>query len=464
MLFSTLKSFALLALAAFAAAAPAPAHHPKFKHHTQRGLAPLVVSGKSIPGKYIVVLKRSVDDAQLMGHYLWLAATLKQQKALDGEPADVLEKDFDIRGVFKGYSGRFSQATLELLRANPFVSHIEQDQVVSVDYVVDDVSAQGLVKQTDAPWGLSRISHKGLPKDPASQAEYIHRDDVGEGVTAYVIDTGVSVNHVDFEGRATWGVTVPANDADIDGNGHGTHVAGTIAGKRFGVAKKAKIVAVKVLRSNGSGTLSDVVKGVEWVVDRHLAQVSQAVRSGKAKTSVKSVANMSLGGGSSPALDKAVDAAVESGIHFAVAAGNSGDDACDYSPAASEQAVTVGATTSSDTMAYFSNHGRCTDIYGPGYNILSTWIGTNNATAILSGTSMASPHTAGVLAALTSLGDFDTYSPADLKKHLVENLATKDVVKGIPSWAGGDNKLLFLEEASADDETDAKAGDQVVFA
>ncbi|KAJ3217363.1 serine protease [Dinochytrium kinnereticum] len=468
MLFTTLKSIAVLLLAGSAAALPSSHRHHR-KPSTSSHFAPLLkTTGKAIKDKYIVVLKEGMDEGAMVGHYLWLAETLTMANAFSEEVLDVLDRTFDVggNGVFRGYSGTFSLQTLALLRANPMVAHVEQDQIISVDYHKESVRvSEGLVTQKDAPWGLARISHKDLPKDAEKQSEYIFKEDVGEGVTAYVIDTGVYVAHSDFEGRAKWGITIPKGDQDIDGNGHGTHVAGTIAGKRYGVAKNAKIVAVKVLRSNGSGTLSDVIKGVEWVVGRHLAEVAAAEARGKS-SKVKSVANMSLGGGSSPGLDRAVNVAVESGIHFAVAAGNSGDDACDYSPAASELAVTVGATTSADTMAYFSNHGRCTDIYGPGYNILSTWIGSPNATATISGTSMASPHTAGVLAALASFNDFETYSPADLKKHLIEKLAHKDVVKGIPNWAGGDNRLLFLEENSVDapeEEEEEEEEDEKVF-
>jgi cerevisin len=230
------------------------------------------------------------------------------------------------------------------------------------------------------------------PTDEETLAEYIYKDSVGTGVTAYVIDTGINIKHVDFEGRAIWGATIPDGDPDVDGNGHGTHCAGTIAGKRFGVAKNATVVAVKVLRSNGSGTLSDVAKGVEWVVEQHKEKELQAIASGHSKSKVKSVANMSLGGGKSVFLDKVVDAAVDAGVFFAVAAGNSGDDACDYSPAASVNAITVGATTSADSMAYFSNHGECNDIYAPGYMILSAWTGSPDATATISGTSMVSAH------------------------------------------------------------------------
>jgi hypothetical protein len=203
--------------------------------------------------------------------------------------------------------------------------------------------------------------------------KYLYSEDGGEGVDAYVIDTGTNVDHVDFEGRAKWGKTIPTGDEDADGNGHGTHCSGTVAGKKFGVAKKANVYAVKVLKSNGSGTMADVVKGVEWAATAHTDTVS-AAKKGKKKGFKGSVANMSLGGGKSRTLDLAVNAAVDVGLHFAVAAGNDNADACKYSPAAAENAVTVGASTLADERAYFSNFGECTDIFAPGLNILSTWV------------------------------------------------------------------------------------------
>lgn len=249
-----------------------------------------------------------------------------------------------------------------------------------------------------------------------------------------MIDTGTNVDHVDFEGRANWGKTIPQGDEDVDGNGHGTHCSGTIAGAKYGVAKKANVYAVKVLRSNGSGTMSDVVKGVEWAAEAHIKKSKQGKKGWKG-----SVANMSLGGGSSRTLDLAVNAAVEAGIHFAVAAGNDNADACNYSPAAAENAVTVGASTLADERAYFSNYGKCTDIFAPGLNILSTWIGSNYAVNTISGTSMASPHIAGLLAYYVSLqpASDSAYAVAEITpKKLKETLitvATSGALTDIPS-------------------------------
>lgn len=279
--------------------------------------------------------------------------------------------------------------------------------------------------------------------------QYLYSADGGEGVTAYVIDTGTNVDHVDFEGRASWGKTIPQGDADEDGNGHGTHCSGTVAGKKFGVAKKAHVKAVKVLRSNGSGSMNDVVKGVEWAAIDHTKTVKEA-KNGKKKGYKGSVANMSLGGGKSPTLDLAVNAAVDAGIHFAVAAGNDNADACNYSPAAAEKAVTVGASTLGDDRAYFSNYGKCTDIFAPGLNIQSTWIGSKYATNTISGTSMASPHICGLLAYFVSLQpDSDsayavsTIEPKKLKAYMIA-IATKNALSGIPSDTVNRKSCPFL--------------------
>ncbi|KAG8525772.1 uncharacterized protein KY384_000532 [Bacidia gigantensis] len=303
--------------------------------------------------------------------------------------------------------------------------------------------------EKNAPWGLARISHrKSLSFGTFNK--YLYSEDGGEGVDVYVIDTGTNVEHVDFEGRAHWGKTIPAGDPDEDGNGHGTHCSGTIAGKKFGVAKKASVYAVKVLKSNGSGTMSDVVKGVEWAAISHTEKV-QAAKKGKGKKGFKgSAANMSLGGGKSTTLDLAVNAAVDAGIHFAVAAGNDNTDSCDYSPAGAQNPVTVGASNLEDERAYFSNYGKCNDIFAPGLNILSTWTGSKYATKTISGTSMASPHIAGLLAYFLSLQPTQDsafsvaeITPKQLKKAII-SIGTIGSLTEVPkdtenvlAWNGG---------------------------
>jgi len=317
--------------------------------------------------------------------------------------------------------------------------------LTQVDYVEKDQEVHTLQSnhtdpelEKNAPWGLARISHRSSLTFGTFN-KYLYAADGGEGVTVYVIDTGTNVNHVDFEGRAKWGKTIPQGDEDADGNGHGTHCSGTVAGKKYGVAKKANVVAIKVLRSNGSGSMSDVVKGVEYAAESHLDEM-KAAKSGKGKKGFKgSAANMSLGGGKSNILDQAVNAAVDAGIHFAVAAGNDNANSCNYSPAAAEKAVTVGASNLADERAFFSNYGKCNDIFAPGLNIMSTWIGSKYATNTISGTSMASPHIAGLLAYLLSLqpSKDSAYAVADITpkklKAILLSTATKNVLSDVPS-------------------------------
>jgi cerevisin len=309
------------------------------------------------------------------------------------------------------------------------VEYIEKDSVV---HTMKDSAIE-----KNAPWGLARVSHRDSLSFGTFN-KYLYAADGGEGVDVYVIDTGTNVDHVDFEGRASWGKTIPVDDEDVDGNGHGTHCSGTIAGKKYGVAKKANVYAVKVLSSNGSGSMSDVVKGVEFAVDEHIKKVKKA-KDGKGKGFKGSAANMSLGGGKSPILDQAVNAAVDAGIHFAVAAGNDNADSCNYSPAAAGKAVTVGASTLADERAYFSNFGKCNDIFAPGLNILSTWIGSKYAVNTISGTSMASPHIAGLLAYFLSLqpASDSAFAVAEITpKKLKENLiaiGTVGALSDVPS-------------------------------
>ena len=199
-----------------------------------------------------------------------------------------------------------------------------------------------------------------------------------------------------------------------DGVGHGTHCAGTIGSRTYGVAKKANLIAVKVLGSDGSGSTSDVIAGVQWTVKQATAKAVAAAKEIALTGTTKykgAVANMSLGGGKSPSLDSAVNRAADAGLHFAVAAGNDNRDACNYSPAAAEKPITVGACTLADERASFSNYGKCVDVFGPGLNILSTWIGSDTATNTISGTSMATPHTVGLLAYFLSIYPSATFNP-----------------------------------------------------
>ncbi|KAG0292579.1 serine protease, partial [Dissophora globulifera] len=334
------------------AASSTVAAYPSFVH--SETLAPVISSIESdvIPDSYIVVFKSGVRAQE---HSAWVRDLQRESAAIgnweDNSSDEMLSgvKHVYDMGPFQGLAGRFSPDVLDMIRSNPDVDYIERDQVVYASET-----------QKNAPWGLARISHrKALTLK--TYKKYIHDPNGGDGVTVFVIDTGINVKHKEFEGRASWGATIPMGDADIDGNGHGTHCAGTIGSAAYGVSKKANVVAVKVLRSNGSGSMSDVVAGVDFAVQEHLSIKAQQGRKYKG-----SVANMSLGGGKSRPLDSAVTNAVAQGLHFAVAAGNDNRDACNYSPAGVEAAVTVGASTIKDERAYFSNYGRCVDIFGPG--------------------------------------------------------------------------------------------------
>ncbi|KAF8841753.1 hypothetical protein BDN67DRAFT_966852 [Paxillus ammoniavirescens] len=381
-------------------------------YNTQRrpylGLAPLAEVEHShgiVNNSYIVVLKDDVPASLMQNHLNFLQTAHHSDSFLGDGVATGLRHVYDTH--IKGYAGEFTDGVLEQIRRMPEVEYIERDQIVRT------MEIEALKSQKGAPWGLARISHRSrLTFGTFSRYEFDPQG--GEGVDAYVIDTGINIHHVEFEGRASWGKTIPTNDVDEDGNGHGSHCAGTIASRKYGVAKKANLIAVKVLGSNGSGTMSDVVAGVAWASQQAQlkAAAARAEFAATGKTSHKgSVANMSLGGGVSTALDTIVNRAVAAGLHFAVAAGNDNQDACKSSPASAEKAITVAASTLGDERAYFSNYGTCVNVFAPGLNILSTYTGSPSAIATLSGTSMASPHVAGLVAYLLSIYPSVTFDP-----------------------------------------------------
>ncbi|THU89761.1 serine-type endopeptidase [Dendrothele bispora CBS 962.96] len=351
----------------------------------------------TVNGSYIIRLRDDLSPSVRESHFNQLEAMHQDRFFIAENGCSGVKHKYE---TLNAYSGCFHPDTIDAIRDSPLVDGVELDQYV---HTMD------ITKQSGAPWGLARVSHR--PKLGFSTfTQYLFDEDGGEGVTAFIIDTGIDVEHDEFEDRATWGKTVPLNDVDKDANGHGTHCAGTIASKRYGVAKKAKVVAVKVLGSNGSGTMSDVISGVDWASKSAKALTDAAAEEVRANGTTKhrgSVANMSLGGGKSPTLDMAVNKAALGGLHFAVAAGNENQDACKSSPAAAENALTLGASTIGDERAYFSNWGTCVDIFGPGLNIKSTWPG--NGINTISGTSMASPHAAGLMAYLLSIYGHPTF-------------------------------------------------------
>ena len=314
------------------------------------------------------------------------------------------------RNALKGFAVQnLPVAAVEALRRNPRIELVEPDGIITID-------------ETQSPtpsWGLDRID-AALGRDNS----YTYPN-MASNVTAYIIDTGINSSITDLSDRILPGVDFIDGGTPEDCHGHGTHVAGTVAGKAYGVAKGAKVIAVRVLNCQGSGSTSGVIAGVDWVA-------------GDAATRKPAVANMSLGGSLYGPLNTAVNNAVASGVSFAVAAGNSNTDACGSSPASAGSAITVGATTSTDAKASYSNFGNCVDIHAPGSSITSDWVGSQTATNTISGTSMASPHVAGAAALVLSANP--TWTPAQVRDELVAK-ATNGVVTGLPS---GPNKLLYI--------------------
>ncbi|KAI1763090.1 peptidase S8/S53 domain-containing protein [Hypoxylon sp. FL1150] len=301
---------------------------------------------------------------------------------------------------FKGFAGSLSAEELEALQNNDDVDFIEQDAVVTIQ-----------ATQEDADWGLARLSSS----DPGSTT-YTYDDTAGEGTCAYVIDTGIYVEHEDFQGRATF-LSNQVDDDNTDGNGHGTHVAGTIGSLTYGVAKKTTLFAVKVLDASGSGTNSGVIAGMDFV--------AQDAPSQNCPKGV--VVNMSLGGSTSTAVNSAAASIVDAGLFLAVAAGNSATDASTFSPASEESACTVGATTIDDELASYSNYGSVVDVLAPGTDIKSLW--NDGGTNTISGTSMASPHIAGLGAYYLGLAA----SPVASLCEYIAQTALSGVISDVPS-------------------------------
>lgn len=385
--------------------------------------APLLNIGltTTIPDQYMVVfhMNSSVEIRNL--HVAELVARFAAHEKIINV--------FDI-GNLIGYSAVLSKDTLAKELEHPNVRYIEADQVVSINADLATV-------QENPTWGIDRIDQRDLPLDK----KYNYWTSAGDGVTAYVIDTGILLTHNEFEGRAKAGTNTVPGENDVDGNGHGTHVAGTIGGKTFGVAKKVTLVAVKVLGASGSGTWSGVIAGIDWVTKDHTEKKG------------RSVANMSLGGGVSDTVDTAVIKSVAAGVTYVIAAGNYADDTCYYSPARVESALTVGATTNTDARSSFSNIGRCVDIFAPGTGITSAWISSNTATNTISGTSMAAPHVAGAAAAYIGHILANTPEgkvPSGITPTDVDRALKDTATQGVVTDPGTGSPNLFLYSSFSD--------------
>jgi subtilisin family serine protease len=349
-------------------------------------------------GQYLVTL-RDVDATQVPA----VAARLAHEHG--GTVFQVYSH------ALTGFAVRMDAAHAMALSHDPLVAMVEED---------GEMHVTATVTQSPATWGLDRIDQRDLPLN-GTYTYSDHHD--GAGVTAYILDTGIFIQHQEFGGRASWGVNT-VDTTTTDGNGHGTHVAGIVGGAKYGVAKKVNLVAVKVLSNSGSGSTSGIIAGIDWVT---------ANAAGK-----NAVANMSLGGGKSTTLNEAVDHSTISGVIYVVAAGNDNANTCNYSPASAPRALTVAASDITDRKATFSNWGTCVDLFAPGVAITAAWIGSTTAINTINGTSMAAPYVTGYVAQF--LEGFPSASDAEVAADVTRN-ATRDHLSNVPS--GTQNLLLY---------------------
>ncbi|MBI3687063.1 MAG: S8 family peptidase [Actinobacteria bacterium] len=380
-----------------------------------RGTVRTVPGATAVPGSYLVLLKDSATPK---------SATALTATSLTGTYGGRVVNTW--QHAAHGFSARMNADQASRLAADPRVAYVQADAEV-----------HALATQTNPPsWGLDRIDQRNLPLD----ASYSYST-TASNVHAYIVDTGIRTSHSTFGGRASVGTDVIGDGQNgQDCNGHGTHVAGTVGGAEYGVAKGVSLVAVRVLDCNGSGTTSGVVTGVNWVA-------ANAIK--------PAVANMSLGGGPDTTLDTAVRNAITSGVTFGIASGNSNANACNYSPARVAEAITVNASDISDNRASFSNYGTCTDIFAPGVNITSSWNTSDTATNTISGTSMATPHVVG--AAALYLATNPAATPAQVQSAMVAAATPNKIVN---PGTGSPNLLLYTGSGTGTVVTVTNPGSQ----
>ena len=387
----------LLTACVFVFAACSDASSPAPLVSGAKRVLPAAASSSAVvrPGHYIVVFRNEVGDPAALARLLVAA-----NKGL---------LEFTYEHAIKGFAAELSDAAVIALSNHADVDYVEQDGYVSIN-----------TTQTGATWGIDRTDQRDLPLSTT----YTYTSN-GSGVNAYIIDTGIRTTHVEFGGRASSAFdAIGDGNGNVDCNGHGTHVSGTVGGSTYGIAKAVRLFAVRVLDCGGSGSFAQVVAGVDWVTANHISP---------------SVANMSLGGGLSASLDAAVRGSITSGVTYAIAAGNSfGANACLGSPSDVTEALIVGATTITDARASFSNTGTCVDIFAPGESITSSYGTGDNDIAVLSGTSMASPHVAGTVARYLQVNP--TATPAAVQSALVTNATLGKVTN---PGTGSPNTLLY---------------------
>ncbi|KAI8962589.1 alkaline proteinase [Daldinia sp. FL1419] len=371
-----------------------------------------------IPNKYIVTLKDGVTSEDFKSHVNWARSV--HARSLNKRDTVGVEREYQIN-KFNAYAGEFDAETLEQIKSHPDVAEIEEDQVYYLFDENPEASKRALTTQTGATWGLGTVSHRD-----SGSTSYIYDSTAGQGTFAYIIDTGILATHQQFGGRASLAYNA-VGGSDADAVGHGTHVAGTIGGSTYGVAKQATILSVKVFQGTSSST-SIILDGYNWAVNDIISKNRQS----------KSALSLSLGGGFSSAFNNAVQSAFESGVLSVVAAGNSATDAGSTSPASAANALTIGAIDSSWNIASYSNYGSVVDVFAPGTDVLSSWIGGNTATNTISGTSMATPHVTGLSLYLIALEGLTSPSAVTSR---IKALYTTGKLSGIPS--GTVNAVIY---------------------